>query len=102
MININDKDGGLCIEITGNKIKNSFIVSQIVEELAKSDDMLASSIIFGISRVKDKEFIMECVEKTGKAEGKTDKRFASEDANDLNDLLKAIEQIMAIGEDEDE
>lgn len=102
MININDKDGGLLIEITGNKIKNSFMISQIVEELAKSDDLLASSIMFGISRVKNKEFIMECVNEADRAKEKTDKIFASENVNDLNDLLKAIKQIMAIGEDEDE
>lgn len=102
MININDKDGALCIHITGSTIKNSFIISQIVEELAKSDDLFANSIMLGISKVKDKDFIMECVDRANRAKEKTDEMFADENINGLNDLLNKIKQIIKTGEDEDE
>jgi hypothetical protein len=100
MININDKNGKLTIQIKGGKIQNLLTINEIVEDLSKTDEDIASAFIFGVVHTRGVDFVNSCLKRYNKARENTDKMFKDAKEEDIENIVETIKKILN-GEDDE-
>ena len=101
MIDINDKNGKLTIRIEGGKLQNLITINEIVMDLSKTDEKIASAFVFGVIQTRGRKFVEDCLEREEKARKKADNLFDNATEEDIEELVKAVKKLIN-GEDEDE
>lgn len=102
MIDINDKNGGIHIEISGNRLKNLYVLGEIFDDLAETDNDIAEAMVLSLVKIKGEEFITRQTKKAVEAKKQVDKLYEKTNEEDLEKILGALRKFVFEGDDDDE
>ena len=102
MIDINDKNGNIHIEISGQRLKNLYVLGEIFDDLVETDNDIAEAMVLSLVKIKGEEFVKRQTAKAIKAKAEVDKLYEKTNEEELDKILSALKKFVFEGDNDDE